>query len=379
MVVSSAFTVCQYPLASVIHTQDVYAPEYKFAPELTEALAAAFTNDTPAALSHTPHSHQLHPDTPPLKQPLSKRRLPSACSMMHIAVVFAPTPWGGGEEGTAPAVAAMHEWAQPLLTMMHRGEDDGCDNGNDGGNGGGDDGGNGGEMRGEQPSVIQAAGDHKVCRMTYGLTDILLCMYVIEKLCLCCRMSCIYTRITIQYPPPHPPTHPHTHQVVVHVPVRHAHSVVTWIAHHPAVHWYVCMIMYLLVCIWWCIWWCTLFFHVQLQYTLCTLSLHTLFTHAVHTPHSHRVEQHPDLIFHNQVAVGIAQSQLPPDPPRFMSTSQNSGQTTVNGQTIVNGQSVNATVFPLWAAGLTGAGMVVGIGDSGVGMFVCFVTGGGGG
>lgn len=38
-----------------------------------------------------------------------------------------------------------------------------------------------------------------------------------------------------------------------------------------------------------------------------------------------------------------------------------------NGAFLRSGDTVNATLFPLWAAGLTGAGMVVGIGDSGLG------------
>lgn len=73
-----------------------------------------------------------------------------------------------------------------------------------------------------------------------------------------------------------------------------------------------------------------------------------------YTPLLYRLEPQPELLLHNQAAISIAQSQLPPDPPRFLSAQSTS-------------QTVNATVFPVWAAGLTGAGMVVGIGDSGVG------------
>lgn len=64
-----------------------------------------------------------------------------------------------------------------------------------------------------------------------------------------------------------------------------------------------------------------------------------------------RVEQRAELVWHDQVAAAVAQSQQPVGSRMFMRS----------------GDAVNSTLFPLWAAGLTGAGMVVGIGDSGLG------------
>lgn len=100
------------------------------------------------------------------------------------------------------------------------------------------------------------------------------------------------------------------------------------------------------------------------------MTLYHLYHHdAQHTAHTHtttqhtrcltrttfiRVEQRAALMWHDQVATAVAQSQQP----------------LRSGMYMRSGDGVNATLFPLWSAGLTGAGMVVGIGDSGLGTLV---------